>query len=794
MLELKNIVKHYTTGDTVVTALNGIDLFLDKNGFISILGPSGCGKTTLLNIIGGLDRYTKGDLIVNGRSTKNFKDADWDTYRNNSIGFIFQNYNLIPHLNVLENVELALTLSGVSDTARKVKAKDVLIKVGLEDQIKKRPNQLSGGQMQRVAIARAMVNDPDVILADEPTGALDSATSIQIMELLQEIAKERLIIMVTHNSEIAKRYSTRIIKLLDGKIVSDTAETVNRFRTRTIKFFDGKIQRESVVMSEKAYDLNNKAQTKKSSMSFLTSLKLSFRNLITKRARTILTSFAGSIGIIGIALVLAISTGFTAQINYLQSDSLAMFPLTVNEGETLATMPTSLDIEDIMSGPVVDLVPFPDTEEVIIHNPDDDKINVNMHWNYLNESYLQYVQAMDSSLYNSITYSRKIAMNIVTKLSNSTYSNNIGKTGWQEIISNPEFLTSQYDVLKGTIPTDKNQLVLIIDKYNRLKINLVGALGLTTEEVASYTFDDFIGKQFKLINNNTFYHLNGDNYYSQAATLEQLYNNPDAITLEIVGILRVKPDSGSNILRQGLGYSTELTDYIMANSAASDVSIAQLANPNLDVFTKDSTLTESQFKARKRALGIDTTPYSITIYPVNIEKKEQIKTYLDAYNVGKNDVAVILYMDVADMITSTMGTIINGITYILIAFAAISLLVSSIMIGIITYISVLERTKEIGVLRSLGARKKDISRVFNAETLLIGFTAGMIGVILAAILTIPINYVINNMVEELHDIATLKISHAFILVLISMSLTLLSGLIPSRFAAKKDPVVALRTE
>jgi len=773
MLKLSQIVKIYLAGDTAVTALNGIDLEFNRNEFVSVLGPSGCGKTTLLNIIGGLDRYTTGDLIINGKSTADFSDSDWDSYRNNSVGFVFQNYNLIPHLNVLENVELALTLSGVPDRERKAKAKEALTKVGLLDQIKKRPNQLSGGQMQRVAIARALVNDPDIVLADEPTGALDSGTSEQIMELLKKISEERLIIMVTHNGEIARKYSSRIIRMLDGKIISD----------------DSPEKEETVPLPEKVFDM------KKSSMSFWTSLKLSFKNLITKRARTILTSFAGSIGIIGIALVLAISSGFSNQISRMETDTLAAFPLSVEDGPTFGGVEFGPDMEDMFRQKPT-TPEFPDNENIIVYN---DNINLNLHTNVLNDEYINYIESMDSELYNEISYSRSVSMRLISKVGDGeALEIDNGDAGWQEIISNYDFLNTQYDVLKGKLPENKFQMVLIVDSYNRLTTRIVRELGFDTQNTEEISFDDIMELRIKLVPNDVYYKFDVDaDKYTVSATPEELYNNPGCDTLEIVGILRIKESASSSMMGNGLAYSTELTDYVTDVSKDSAVALAQIEDKNRDVISGDyfdQLQREEQYQKRLKRLGVNTTPNAIYIYPSNIANKEKIKEYLDNYNNGKDEAAKIFYMDITDIITSTMGTIINGITYVLVAFAAISLVVSSIMIGIITYISVLERTKEIGVLRSLGARKKDISRVFNAETLIIGFTAGFMGVVIAALLTIPINIVITRLVTQFDRIASLQFIHAVILVLISMTLTLIAGLIPSRLAAKKDPVIALRTE
>jgi putative ABC transport system permease protein len=765
MLRLVNIVKHYLSGENKVVALDEINLSFKKREFVSVLGPSGCGKTTLLNIIGGLDKYTSGDLVINGKSTKNFTDTDWDSYRNNSIGFVFQNYNLIPHLNVLENVELALTLSGESEGSRKARALDALNKVGLSDQVRKKPNQLSGGQMQRVAIARALVNDPDIILADEPTGALDSSTSVQIMELLKEISKERLIIMVTHNAEIANKFSTRLIRLLDGKLLSDSYPNEDE---ETAKSFT----------------------MKKSAMSYLTSLKLSFKNLITKRARTLLTSFAGSIGIIGIALVLAISSGFSEQIKRMETATLAAFPITIQDGLTIGNIQPGTNFQEMFSN-IPDYPEFPDKQKVFFY---DDNYNVNFHNNILSDEYMEYLDEMDKKLYNSISLNRRISMNLLNQTTDGIIVRmDTGYAGWQEIIDNYEFLETQYDVLTGSLPKGKEQVALIVDSYNRLSFETGNALGIDAKALKEMKFADFLKMEFKLIPNDVFYYYNEeDNRYNEI-NFDLAYNHEDAITIEITGILRIKKNAAEGMMGHGLAYTTALTDYVLENSAVSEVALAQSESPDRDVIS-GASLDSEEFNNRLKRLGVITTPNLINIYPASIEAKEDIKAYLDKYNRDKKQTDKILYMDISEMITSTMGNIINGITAVLVAFAAISLIVSSIMIGIITYISVLERTKEIGVLRSLGARKKDISRVFNAETLIIGFSAGLMGVLIAMLLTIPINAIITNLVTQFDKIASLNPLHAIALILISMALTLVAGLIPSRLAAKKDPVIALRTE
>lgn len=793
MLKLKEIVKNYTVGDTIIKALRGIDLAFSKCEFVSILGPSGCGKTTLLNIIGGLDRYTTGDLIINGKSTKDFQDNDWDSYRNNSIGFVFQNYNLIPHLNVIENVELALTLSGVPDKERKEKSLEVLEKVGLADQVSKRPNQLSGGQQQRVAIARALVNDPNIILADEPTGSLDTNTSKQIMDLLKEIAKERLVIMVTHNNKLAVDYSTRLIKLLDGKVIDDSNDSED----------------------QKEETLDKAKFGKKSSMSLLTSLKLSFKNLFSKKARTILTSFAGSIGIIGIALVLAISNGFNLQLNYLESKTLTRFPITIIDGQTISPE-VLLDPYSMYDNYHAD-VEYPEEQYIYPYDP---SLSIDAHYNNISQKYIEYLDAMDKDLYNSIALNRRVEMNILGNAGGELKKINITQSGWQELIGvytsqagiqeligvvtnqanrpelieNEEFLDSQYDVVAGRKPQNMNELVLVVDKYNRLSENCLQGLGFNVGDVEAIDFEEILGIQYKIIPNNIYYQYDTNTQlYKERESLSYMYNSESAIDLEIVGIMRISPNAHSYVLSSGLVYTKELTDHILEISMESNIAQAQLDNKTTNVLTGE-TINMNQYNTLIKNLGSVSTPSSICIHPKSFSAKEDIKLYLDGYNEDKVTQNHIVYIDLAELLTGTMGSIITGITSILIAFAAISLVVSSIMIGIITYVSVLERTKEIGVLRSIGARKKDISRIFISETLIIGSTSGLMGVVIAYLITIPVNIIVGKLVPDLVDIASLKILHASSLVIISMILTLISGLIPAKYAAKKDPVDALRTE
>lgn len=768
MLKLIGITKEYVIGTTKIPAINSIDLEFRESEFVSILGPSGCGKTTLLNIIGGLDKYTTGDLLIDGKSTKQFKDVDWDAYRNSTIGFVFQNYNLISHLSVFENIAISLTLSGVSAKERKERVLNVLEEVGLADQTNKRPNQLSGGQMQRVAIARALVNNPKVLLADEPTGALDSVTSVQIMELIKKISKDRLVIMVTHNSQIAQQFSDRIIKLSDGKVVEDSNLMENK----------------KPLLSEE------KLINKKTSMSYLTALKSSFKNLLSKKARTIITSIAGSIGIIGIALVLAISSGMTSYVNTMQGDTLAGFPITIDETFVSMDMsgPPGMRQEDSSNE-------FPDSGKIFSYNKNE---NMNIHYNLISQDYLDYIGNMDTKLYNSIALIRKINLNVIAKTGNDSYKkvntkssgNFMSTSKFIEMPNNKAFIESQYDILQGRYPENYNEIVVIVDKKNRLTIELLAEFGISIKE--EYTFDEFIGKEFKVIGNNEFYEPQGEVFVPNS-DLQSLYNNANATTIKIVGVMRVKESAATELLNPSIGYTVMLTDKMLEDAIVSDIVLAQKDSTDISVITGNEFNEVNTYISTMRALGGDTMPTGIQIYPVSFDAKDEIKAYLDKYNAGKENEAQILYSDLAELITGIMATLIKSITLILTAFAAISLVVSSIMIGIITYVSVVERTKEIGILRSMGARKKDISRVFNAETLIIGFIAGLIGVLMTLLLTIPINMLIYKQIS-VANFSKLPVQYGLMLVAISMALTFIAGLIPSRIAAKKDPVVALRTE
>lgn len=847
MLELKNITKKYKTGSLEQLALNNVSLKFRNCEFVSILGTSGSGKTTLLNIVGGLDQYTSGDLIINGKSTKKFKDRDWDTYRNHKIGFVFQSYNLIPHQTALSNVELALTLSGVSKDERRKRAIQALIDVGLEDHIYKKSNQMSGGQMQRIAIARALVNDPDILLADEPTGALDSKTSIQIMELLSSIAKDRLVIMVTHNPDLAKKYSNRIIKLSDGKILDDSNPVVENDEVK--------------VESHK---------NKKTSMSFLTALSLSFNNLLTKKGRTILTSFAGSIGIIGIALILSISTGVRNYIDKVEKETLSSYPITIEE--------KSVDTTSLLSSLMgTDKEIDHDLDKVYTNNIMQNIINTmtsEIQTNNLQE-FKKYIESSNMKEYTSdIQYSYNLTLNIYTSDKEEVLKVNPNKiyesmgidrmmglnTGysmfsnyndvWKELMNNQELLKSQYDLLAGSWPSNYNEVVIIVDKNNEISDYTLYALGLKDQneikdimnkvmngeeiesENISYNYEDLLDLSFKLVLNHQYFMKENNKWIDKSNDLEylkELINN--GIDIKVVGI--VKPNEEAVIEEEygSVGYTHELTNYVINEVNNSDIVKIQKENPNINVFTglefSDNidintlidpkiynTLSQEQLvkyieelQESVRATYEDNliklgsvdinNPSRINIYPKNFESKEQISDMIEVYNQNKidenHDELVISYNDIVGMMLSSVTTIVNVISYVLIAFVSISLIVSSIMIGIITYISVLERTKEIGILRAMGASKKDIGRVFNAETFIVGLIAGLIGIALTIIINIPVNMIIKSMVG-ISGIAKLPINGAIVLVIISMLLTMVAGLIPSKMASKKNPVVALRTE
>lgn len=1011
MLELKNIKKNYAEGENEVKALRGINLEFRKSDFVSILGPSGCGKTTMLNIIGGLDQYTEGDLIIDGTSTKKYKDRDWDTYRNHSIGFVFQSYNLIPHQSVLQNVELALTLSGVSKKERRQRAKEALEQVGLGDQLKKRPAEMSGGQMQRVAIARALVNNPDIILADEPTGALDTVTSVQVMEILKEISKDRLVIMVTHNPDLAEKYSTRIIRMLDGKITDDSAPL-------TKEEIEENRENEKEIIAAKP------KKEKKPSMSFATAFGLSLKNLFTKKGRTTLTAFAGSIGIIGIALIFAVSQGMTNYIDDLQEDTLSSYPLTIqatnvdistlmetfmgvasdsgdeHEKDAVYSQSVMLDMINALNNVEStenDLASF---KTYIDEEIKDEEGEFNTSLSGIQYTYdldlLVYTKNIDGTIIRSdpqellvnaigeymgmdMTYMMNLQENSsMGALMNSESTNMMSSMSpmgsmnlWTEMLSGKDgrlispVLENQYDVIYGTWPTQYDEIVLVVDENNEIDDLTLYALGLTSEEDVKnvfeavsdgteldnsqkkWTYEEICDMQFRVVLNSDCYTLDENtglytDLRNTDAGLRYLYDN--GINLKVSGIIRKNEDSSSAMLTGSIGYTKELTEYVIEHSKESDAVNAQIENPEVDIFTglqfqentgtltnkekarefreyvnsqdeagkadayikimsipseeeleaavtqtmasmtrkdmeealsqaliqqmgmseteiqdyiesmSDEELNElfeemitEQIKAQKAqqvtaqmsmmspaqlagaldmALSEYTTkqcalyydevlefsestyddnlielgcvdinkPASINLYASTFENKDIIEDTITKYNNSVEELKQIKYTDYVGIMMSSVTTIINAITYVLIAFVAISLIVSSIMIGVITLISVQERTKEIGILRAIGASKRNVSSMFNAETIIIGFTAGLLGVGITYLLCIPINLIIQGLTGINNLSANLPIEVAIILILISMLLTVFSGIIPSRSAAKKDPVVALRTE
>lgn len=879
MLSLFNITKIYRSGDTVVKALDSVSINFRENEFVSILGPSGGGKTTLLNIVGGLDRYTSGDLVINGKTTKKFTSKNWDAYRNHSVGFIFQSYNLIGHQTVLSNVELALTLSGVSKKERRRRATEALERVGLGDQLKKKPNQMSGGQMQRVAIARALVNDPDILLADEPTGALDSATSLQIMELLKEIATDRLVIMVTHNPELAESYSTRIIRLNDGKVVGDS----DPYTT------DGE---EEIAPSRK----------KHTSMSFFTALSLSLKNLLTKKTRTLLTSFAGSIGIIGIALILSLSTGINAYIESVEEDTLSSYPLTIQQ----STVDLSSSMQELMDAAKTEGERDPDKvySNDIMSKMMKTTISSASQNNLTNfKSYLDGNRSNIREYVNDIKYRYSTPLNIyksdidngIDKVSPDTAFDEIGMgpqsssassggmggmnmmssmmSVWKELVGDNELLSEQYTVLKGRLPAAYNEAVIIVTKNNELSDFTLYSLGMKdpqelvdmmkeyqeTGEITfepketEYSYDDLLSLSYKLLVNTDYFEKKDGIWIDRSD--DDIYvaqKLESAEEIKIVGVLRPNSDALADAESGSIGYTHTLMEKLVEKVSDSEIVKEQLTDKETDVFTGTKfsngekltfnnmqelsaflmTLPEAQrtqaaaslsqmqqagmseqailsnfaaalsqasdatLDSRLEEIGYADigTPSSIEIYPIDFESKDSIEEIIREYNNGVEDEKdKITYTDYIGLMMSSITTIINAISYILIAFVAISLVVSSIMIGIITYISVLERTREIGILRAIGASKKDIARVFNAETLIVGFTAGALGIGLTLLLIIPINAILHS-VTEISASAFLPPVAGAILVVISMLLTFIAGLFPSRIAANKDPVVALRTE
>ena len=841
MLQLQHISKVYHTGDQEFHALKDISICFRENEFVSILGQSGSGKTTLLNIIGGLDQYTSGDLLIQGKSTKQFKDRDWDSYRNHTIGFVFQSYNLIGHQTALSNVEIAMTLSGVSKAERKKRAIEVLERVGLKDHLYKKPSQMSGGQMQRIAIARALVNDPKVVLADEPTGALDSETSVQIMDLLKDIAKERLVIMVTHNPELAQKYSTRIVQVLDGNILSDSNPCEPTEETKQVDI-----------------------QFTKTKMSFITALVLSFNNLLTKKGRTLLTAFAGSIGIIGIALILALSNGVSDYVKKVQEDTLVSLPLTISEQNQSNLLATSPDLSE---------KPYKDNHELGINTVLTNLLKKQIGKNDLAsfKTYLEEHASKVESLTKDIRYRYNLQPFIyASDTSNgpksilpSTLADEVETANqtmkgylqnlnyWSELSSDSSMLESKYDVLEGRFPQDKSELVLIVDENNQISDLLLYSLRFKDpselndtkklDELSSqtYQYSDFIGKTFKaVVNTNRFVKENNLwlNKIDNASYMKTQIEN--GLQLKIVGVLRQKDgtSSGVNTPSGGIAYTSALIDYTSEYIQNSDIVKEQEANQNLNVFTgkdfaKDpkpfssENLTEeekiqlakmtpeeqaqyvqqyndnlaSTYEENLAKMGVinKSKPAAIELYTSSFQQKQDLKEFINAYNTAKKEAGeddkVLAYSDDIQSIMSSITTLVGVVTTVLVGFVAISLIVSSIMISIITYISVLERTKEIGILRAMGASKKDIRRIFTAETAIEGLISGVLGITITFLATFPINAIVAKM-TNVGNVAQLPIEVALILIGISIVLTMLAGLIPSRIAAKKDPVESLRSE
>ena len=759
MLELKKINKSYKTGSFTQRALKDVSIEFRKNEFVAILGQSGSGKTTLLNIIGGLDRYDSGDLIINNKSTKKFKNIDWDRYRNNCVGFIFQSYNLIPHITILDNVEMGMTLSGVNSRTRKRKAKAALKKVGLLEHIHKKPNQLSGGQMQRVAIARALVNDPEIILADEPTGALDTKTSVQIMDLIKEIAEDKLVIMVTHNPDLAKTYANRIIEFKDGEAISDS----------------------NPVKEIEKDDSNLKI--KKTAMSFLTALKLSFNNIKTKKGRTLITAFASSIGIIGIGLILALSNGFKIEIDNFEKDTLSQAPVMIS------TQAANLSNETMKQLDKSNLEKY--TDKKVIYAEDDPQ-SVIMHTNVLTDEFIEYVKNIDIKLLSGVSYQSVLGFTLINK-TNDTYNQVITTATMAIFPYNPNggetgIIYDNYDIIAGSIDDNNPGLIIQVDNKNRLYKSSLSVLGVDSDSVS---FDEILNKELKIVFNDDYY-KNVGGFFIPETNYEKLYNHKNSVSVKVQAIIRGKEDKELITSGTGLGYNNALSKLVISKNKDSKIVKAQ-RKADYNILTNQMFDEVNTKKAMLEYLGDDVGPSSINLYPKDFDSKKEITDYLDKYNEGKDEQDRIEYMDMASMISSLSGSIMDAITIVLIAFSSISLVVSSIMIAIITYISVLERTKEIGILRALGARKKDIKRVFNAETFIIGITSGLLGILIAYLLTFPVNSIIYN-VSNLPNVAKLNPIHATILIAINVTLTMLGGFIPAKIASKKDPVEALRTE
>jgi len=856
VIQLKQIKKTYIAGNTKQIALNGIDLTFQKSEFVAILGTSGSGKTTCLNILGGLDRYDEGDLIINDTSTKDFNDSDWDAYRNNSVGFVFQSYNLIPHLNLIDNVEIGMTLSGIHFKEKRAKTLAVLERVGLAEHIYKRPNQLSGGQMQRVAIARALVNDPDIILADEPTGALDTTTSAQIMSLIKEISQDKLVIMVTHNPELAEEYADRLIRFQDGHVISDSGQ---KFKTPDIILTDtprinlgAKTNREMVEFFKQVADNENEKllvkvtqnpnapdgsmdrffeyndgevrelvdaappknqasvayKLKHTSMSFLTALNLSGKNISMKLWRTALVAFASSIGVIGIALILSLSNGFQYQIDQFQVNSLSEFPLIIAQTEM-----TIIELGQVLQVPEEDdplmAMRFADTDAVYIIDSEEEN---GEHTNIFTDEFLDHIQEIDPEHLTSIGFTRLVTMNVLREIdedefvqftlggADSTIADvNSGLAG-ARLSAFPEalgeesesFLEQNFNLLAGAFPEDETDVVLVVDIYNRVDDATLESLGFEVDGLERIDFDDIIGTEFRLITNNDFYMATEQGNFLPNNDLAEMYHSENSLTLTLTGVIRRPDDLSFSMLGPGIAYSDALAQRVIEIEMDSDIVTAQ-KEADYHVMTLGA-ITDSERDSLIASLGGEETPMMIFLYPSSFEGQDAIISHIEYFNANQDDDTYrIAYTDLSSTITDLTRGIMDGVTMTLIAFSAFSLIISVIMIAIITYISVIERTKEIGVLRALGARKKDISRVFNAETFIIGVCSGLLSITIAYALTIPINYVVEQ-ATELVNVADLDPRHALVLVIVSVSLTLLGGMIPASMAAKKDPVEALRSE
>ena len=778
MLDLKNIKKYFTVGGTTTKALDDVSIAFRKKEFVSILGPSGSGKTTMLNILGGLEHYDSGDLIINGKSTKTFKDNDWDAYRNNTIGFIFQNYNIIGHLSILDNVTLGMTLSGVSAKEKIVRAQKALERVGLKGHLYKKPNQLSGGQLQRVAIARALANDPQILLADEPTGALDSKTSEEIMKLIKELSYERLVIMVTHNPELANKYSDRIIKFADGKIQNDSKP----------------------YQEEETKPNFHPVRTR---MSFLTALKLSFTNIKTKKGRTFLTILASSIGIISIGVVLALSNGFQKQIDATQTETLSQFPITISQ---IAS--DSKQLRDEINKN--DSKNFAKNDEIIARvNP----INGSQHFNQIDSKYIDYINKINKKNARNIAFTYTTGMNLLREVKGSyrpvtfAVSNNNSINNSQNMIAastgiggsvypvdrnnKQSFLKKNYHLIAGRYPQKPEEIVLISNKKNEINLDTLKNLGFNFKDKDKLSKNALLKTNIKLIANDDFYTKLPTGNFIPSQDYQKMVKSPKTRTLRVVGILRTSNKNTNGLLAEGIAFSDLLTKEVMKMNKNSEIGQAQKNSSN-NVLTNDK-ITDTQKSLILTTLGAIKTPSMIQIYPNNFNEKDRITDYLDKYNKNKSKSAKIIYNDLAGNITNITGGLMDAITYVLVGFAAISLVTSMIMISIITYTSVIERTKEIGVLKALGARKKDITRVFDAETTILGAGSGILGIFIAWLLTFPANIILENL-TELTNVAQLNPFHAIILVIVSTILTVLGGHIPARMASKKDAATALRAE